>query len=280
MRILRDFAQQTNEWFDEHLARATASSAAAILDFTQKGVEGSTRRSYRLLKVAESLSGIAVHPNYVSAPMLAGNAAEPHARTHHELEENVMVEPVGIVIGDDERTAWSPDGVVTDDAGNIIGAVELKGPQTTTHLKTLDAIAQAVYPIPEENQPQLWFAFMVCPTLQWIDFSMRDGGMETDKLKIKDAIGNGIDLSILPRRYKQFTYRLERSQCLDKIAKMRAETDRFLADVDATIARINSICPELPDDDAPIMSELTDEQESALGISDDDIRAIDPSWQA
>lgn len=271
MRILRDFAQQTDDWFQEHLGRATASSAAAILDFTQKGAEGSTRRNYRLTKVAEILSGIAVHANYVSAPMLAGNAAEPHARTHHELEEGVMVELISIVIGDDERTAWSPDGAICDEAGNIVGATEFKGPQTTTHLNTLDAIAQGVYPIPEENQPQLWFAFMVCPTLQWIDFSMRDGGMETDKNKIKEAIGNGVDLAILPRRYKQFTIRLHRSECADKIAKMRAETDRFLANIDATIERINGVCPALPDPDAP-------EHDDAF-INDADIRSIDPSWQ-
>jgi len=130
------------------LGRVSASRASAILDFTQKGFEGSKRRAYRLEKVGEILSGFAVQDNYVSAPMLAGTAAEPLARTAYELEEKVMVETVGIVIGDDERTAWSPDGLVGEH-----GAIEAKGPLTTTHLQTLDLIAQGIGGIQKTINP-------------------------------------------------------------------------------------------------------------------------------
>ena len=259
MRILR-FSQQgtdgnpSDEFFQEHLGRATASSAAKILDFTQKGMEGSTRRIYRLEKVAETLSGIACHDNYVSAPMKAGTCSEPEARKTYELEEKVMIEQVGMVVGDDERTGWSPDGVVTDDAGAIIGAIECKCPLTTTHLQTLDLVAQGLATIPEGNQPQLWFAFMVCDTLRWIDFVSRDGGMS----KNPEMFG-----AILPRRYQQFTIRLQRSECEAQISKMREATQKFLADVDATIERINRIAPELaplPDEPQPdaLIGALTD----------------------
>lgn len=241
MRIVH-CVQGEAEWFQEHLNRLTASRAAAVQDFTQKGIEGSTRRLYRLEKEAEALSRIGGAPNYVSAPMLAGTAAEPLARTAYELEEGVMVQQVGIVIGDDERTGWSPDGIITGDDGAIIGAIEVKGPKTTTHLQTIVGMK-----IPDGNLPQLYFAFMVCPTLQWIDFISRDGGMCEDKHVIAEAKAAGTDLRILPLRYAQMTIRLNRSECEAQIAKMRVDADRLLADIDAEVERIKSICPELPE---------------------------------
>ena len=247
--------QGGDEWFQEHIGKVTASNAAKIIDFTgkkdgkrtDKSKEGAKRRGYRYEKVAETLSMMGGFPKFVSLPMLAGTAAEPLARTAYELEEGVMVQQVGIVIGDDERSGWSPDGTVTDEAGIIIGAIEAKGPLTTTHLETLDNIALKEATIPEGNLPQLWMAFVVCDTLQWIDFISRDGGMEVDKHKIAEAKAAGTDLRILPMRYAQLTIRLNRADCLDEIEMMRAEKNQFLADMDATIERIKSICPELPE---------------------------------
>ena len=264
MRILR-FAQHgpdgnvSEEFFNEHLGRCTASSASSILDFTQKGVEGSKRKLYRLEKVAEILSGIAAQDHFVSAPMKAGTFSEPAARTAYELEEGVMVEEVGMVVGDNERCGWSPDGLVNDAAGNLVGAIESKCPRTTTHLQTLDS-AQ----IPEGNLPQLWFAFMCCPPLRWIDFISRDGGMSNDPAMFGP---------ILPRRFVQFTIRLHRAECEAQIAKMREATDKFLADVDATIERLKQRAPEVSDLEA-VAQDYGD-----LGLSDDDIRAVDPNWK-
>ena len=254
MRILRNFAQGTDDWHQERLGRATASNAAAILDFTQKGVEGSKRRLYRLELAAQILSGIAVQDKYVSAPMRAGTFAEPPARAAYELEESVMVEQLGIIIGDDERTAYSPDGLVGKH-----GAIEIKGPTTTTHLQTLDLGA-----IPEGNLPQLWFGFMVDTDLEWIDFISRDGGMSNDPAMFGP---------ILPRRYVQFTIRLHRAECEAQITKMREATDKFLADVDATIERLKQRAPEV-DDPERVAEDFGD-----LGLTDADIQAVDPSWK-
>ena len=254
MRVVH-CVQGESEWFQEHIGKVTASNASKILDFTgkkdgkrtDKSKEGAKRRRYRYEKVAEILSMMGGFPRFVSSPMLAGTPAEPLARTAYELEEGVMVQQVGIVIGDDERSGWSPDGIVTDEAGTIIGAIEAKGPLTTTHLETLDNIVLKEATIPEGNLPQLWMAFVVCYTLQWIDFLSRDGGMEVDKHKIAEAKAAGDDLRILPMRYAQITIRLNRADCLEEIEMMRAEKDEFLKDLDATIERIKSICPELPE---------------------------------
>ena len=264
MKILR-FAQHgtdgnvSEEFFNEHLGRCTASSASSILDFTQKGVEGAKRKLYRLEKVAEILSGIAAQDHFVSAAMKAGTFSEAAARIPYELEEGVMVEEVGMVVGDNERCGWSPDGLVNDAAGNLVGAIEVKCPRTTTHLQTLDS-AQ----IPEGNLPQHWFAFMCCPPLQWIDFISRDGGMSNDPAMFGP---------ILPRRYVQFTIRLHRAECEAQIAKMREATDKFLADVDATIERLKQRAPEVAE------PELFAKDFGDLGISDEEISAVDPNWK-
>jgi hypothetical protein len=243
MQILR-FAQHgtdgnvSDDFFQAHLGRATASSASAIMNFTQKGVEGSKRELYRLEKVAEILSGIAAQDHFVSAPMKAGTFSEPAARTAYELEEGVMVEEVGMVVGDNERTGWSPDGLVNDADGNLVGAIESKCPRTTTHLRALDAGQ-----IPEGNMPQLLFI-------------SRDGGMSNDPAMFGP---------ILPRRYVQFTIRLHREECEAQIAKMREATDKFLADVDATIERLKQRAPEVAE------PERVAEDFGDMGISDADI---------
>lgn len=243
MKIIRDFPQGTEDWFQAHLGRATASRAADMMDFTQKGIEGAKRKLYRLEKVAEILSGMAVHDNYVSPAMKAGTEAEPLARATYEMEEKVMVEQVGIVIGDDERTAWSPDGLVDDG-----GAIECKGPRTTTHLMTL-----ALGAVPEANMPQIVFAFMVHPGLRWIDFVSRDGGMSNDPEKFG---------AILPRRYIQATIRVERADVEAQIVKMCEGVEKFFIDVQATIDLINERAPALPE------PERAESQEGMLQDSD------------
>jgi hypothetical protein len=74
---------------------------------------------------------------------------------------------------------------------------------------------------------------------------------------------------ILPKRYVQFTIRLHRSECEAQIAKMREETDRFLADVDATIERLKRRAPELPE------PERVAEDFGEVGLTDEDMAFLD-----
>ena len=70
---------------------------------------------------------------------------------------------------------------------------------------------------------------------------------------------------ILPSRYVQFTIRLHRTECEAQIAKMREATDKFLADVDATIERLKQRAPEVAE------PERVAEDFGDMGISDADI---------
>jgi hypothetical protein len=74
---------------------------------------------------------------------------------------------------------------------------------------------------------------------------------------------------ILPRRYVQFTIRLHRTECEAQIAKMREATDKFLADVDATIERLKQRAPEVAE------PERVAEDFGELGITEEDISILD-----
>jgi hypothetical protein len=71
----------------------------------------------------------------------------------------------------------------------------------------------------------------------------------------------------------QFTIRLHRAECEAQIAKMREATDKFLADVDATIERLKARAPEVAE------PERVAEDFGDLGLTDADIQAADPNWK-
>jgi hypothetical protein len=71
----------------------------------------------------------------------------------------------------------------------------------------------------------------------------------------------------------QFTIRLHREECEAQIAKMREATDKFLADVDATIERLKQRAPEVAE------PERVAEDFGDLGLTDADIQAADPNWK-
>jgi hypothetical protein len=74
--------------------------------------------------------------------------------------------------------------------------------------------------------------------------------------------------AILPRRFVQFTIRLYRAECEAQIAKMREATDKFLADVDATIERLKQRAPEVAE------PERVAEDFGDLGLTDADLDCL------
>ena len=231
-----DCEQLGAEWHQLHLGRATASHAADILNFTLKGDEGSKRRDYRAQKVAEILTGQLQSEGYVSPEMQWGIDHEGDARRAYALGKGLFVEQIGFVIGNNDRTGCSPDGLVGRD-----GLLEVKCPKTSTHLKWMfDAR------IPDEYLPQCRFALMVCQDRQWVDFVSYDPR--------------------LPLRYRMFTVRLMREDA--ECPAMMAAADRFLEDVDATIEKLNEIAPPVEEPEAQ------PEGYGELGLTDEDLKLI------
>jgi hypothetical protein len=57
---------------------------------------------------------------------------------------------------------------------------------------------------------------------------------------------------------------------------MREATDKFLADVDATIERLKQRAPEVAE---PEQGGMSNEGLAEWGVSDADIQAADPNWK-
>jgi putative phage-type endonuclease len=119
------------EHVQQRLGRVTASRIADVMAKTKTGW-AATRQNYRAELVAERLTG---NPSsrYVSAEMLHGIEQEPHARNAYEVITGYDVAPGGFVLHPVyDMAGASPDGLV-----GLDGLVEIKCPNTSTHIDTL-----------------------------------------------------------------------------------------------------------------------------------------------
>jgi putative phage-type endonuclease len=123
--------QGTPEWYAERLGKVTASRVSDVIAKTKSGWAAS-RANYMAELVTERLTGVQAL-RYVSAEMQWGTENEPHARAAYQFEIQSKVDPAPFVphpsIAD---TGASPDGYVGAD-----GLIEIKCPNTATHIETL-----------------------------------------------------------------------------------------------------------------------------------------------
>lgn len=154
--------QRTEEWIKARLGKATASRIHEAVARTRNGW-GASRANYMADLLLERLTGRPA-PVYRSQAMERGTAFEADARIAYELEKNVQVVPVGFV--DHPRikmSGASPDGLVGDD-----GLVEIKCPNTATHIATLLGASIDGDYIKQMN----WQ--MACTGRQWCDWVSYD----------------------------------------------------------------------------------------------------------
>lgn len=156
MRII-DCQQGSPEWFAARLGKVTASCFSKAI----AGGQGKTRRPYMIKLIAERLTG-EPQESYSNAVMQRGIKTEPFAREYYELFNDVSVRQVGFVERNKDVGA-SPDGLVGPD-----GTVEIKSPNSTTHIEII--IADKV---PIIHKPQIQGGLWVCER-QWCDFVSYD----------------------------------------------------------------------------------------------------------
>ena len=150
--------QGTPEWFKERLGKATASRVADICAKTKSGPAAS-RGNYLLELVTERLTGEPT-PFFVNSAMAWGTEQEPFAREAYEVTREVFVEEVGFIAHPLMKMAGaSPDGLVGEH-----GLVEIKCPQSLTHVTTLRANE-----VLAKYLPQIYFQ-MACTNRKWCDF--------------------------------------------------------------------------------------------------------------
>jgi putative phage-type endonuclease len=196
--------QGSADWFAMRLGKVTASRVADVIARTKSGYSAS-RANYAAQLIAERLTGN-VAEGYSNAAMQWGTEQEPEARLAYEFRTDVDVQEVAFVDHPAiKNSGASPDGLVSDD-----GLVEIKCPNTATHLETLQGEA-----IPGKYETQMLWQ-MACTGRQWCDFVSFDPR--------------------LPENMRLFVKRLPRDD--GRIAELEADVAAFLSEIDATVAEL------------------------------------------
>jgi len=192
--------QGSEAWIKARLGKVTASRVSDVMAKLKTGGYGASRDDYMAQLICERLTG-EVAESFTNAAMAWGTETEPMARAHYEMVNSVLVDQVGFIAHPDiEMAGASPDGIV----GN--GIIEIKCPNTSTHIDTL-----LNKKVPAKYIKQIQFQLR-CTGKEWCDFVSFD-----PRLK-------GLEM---------LTKRVERDEKL--ISEMDAEVVKFLADLDTKI---------------------------------------------
>ena len=196
--------QGTAEWFAARIGKATASRVTDIVAKTKSGPSAS-RKNYAAQLVAERLTGTPTE-SFSNAAMQWGTDTEAEARDayrQHSLNEVIECGFVDHPTIDDSGA--SPDGLIGDD-----GLLELKCPNTATHIETL--LGKAA---PAKYLHQMMWQ-MACTGRAWCDFASYDPR--------------------LPEHMRLFVIRVHRDD--EVIAELEREVAAFLNEVEQTVAKL------------------------------------------
>lgn len=173
--------QGSPEWHAARLGKVTASRIADVCARTKSGW-GAGRKNYMAELLVERLTGRRAE-GFTNAAMQHGIDTEPDARSAYQFHINQRIAQVGFVPhGSIADSGASPDGLVGED-----GLVEIKCPNTATHLETLDGA-----PLPEKYFLQIQWQ-LACTDRAWCDFVSFDPrvpeymSLHVDRVKRDDA---------------------------------------------------------------------------------------------
>lgn len=126
-----ELIQGSEAWVSARLGKVTASRIADVMAKTKTGWSAS-RANYAAQLVAERLTGEAGE-TFTNAAMKWGTETEPYARAAYEFMTDEKVTLVGFIQHPKiAMSGASPDGLIGDD-----GLLEIKAPNTSTHIETL-----------------------------------------------------------------------------------------------------------------------------------------------
>lgn len=197
--------QGSPEWFEQRRGKVTASRIADIMAKTKSGYSTS-RQNYLMQLLCERLTG-KVEESFKSAAMQRGNDLEPEARNWYQLETGEIVEQVSFIDHPNINDAGaSPDGLVGTE-----GLIEIKCPNTATHIETL----RSKKPSDRYYKQMQWQ--MACTGRKWCDFVSFDNR--------------------LPDNLAYFCVRIDRNE--EVIAEIEAEVNKFLEELAVTQAELS-----------------------------------------
>lgn len=207
---MQDIIQGTPEWHAIRLGKVTASRVADVIAKTKAGY-GASRANYMADLIAERLTGAAA-ASYTNAAMQWGTEHEPDARAAYAFRFDADIKEVGFVPHPTiAMTGASPDGLV---AAN--GLVEIKCPNTATHIETLlSGTVLAKYVTQMQWQ-------MACTGREWCDFVSYDPRLpESMRLFVRHVPRDAEMIADLEAEVAWFLSELDR-----KVDALRAQYER------------------------------------------------------
>jgi len=202
--------QGSPEWFAARCGKVTASRISDVIARTKSGYSAS-RATYMGQLIAERLTGV-VLDGFKSEAMQWGTEHEAEARAVYEMFTGQVVYPAGF----HTHLAYpmsgaSPDGFVGKD-----GLVEIKCPNTATHIETLLGGT-----IPKKYVSQMMWQ-MACTDRKWCDFVSYDPRM--------------------PDHMRLFVQRLDFDS--DAADEIEVSVREFLAELDAKVSALREAYPD------------------------------------
>ena len=199
--------QGSEAWFQARLGKATGSRIADIIAKTKTGYSTS-RENYMAQLVCERMTQ-KVAESYSNSAMAWGTETEPLARAAYEVKTGLTVDQVGFVDHPTiSMTGASPDGLVGES-----GMIEIKCPNTATHIETLLSGK-----VPTKHLTQMTWQ-MCCTGRHWTDFVSYDPRM--------------------PENLQLFIKRVEYDP--KYASELEQEVIRFLDEVDGKIKQLEKL---------------------------------------
>lgn len=199
-----DVEQNTDEWMEMRLGKATASNFGCFMANDGKAF-GEPAKKYALQIALEISTGKRSEFSFSNEHMERGHEQEPVAKMLYEEENFIDVSNGGFFDCGDYGD--SPDGLVKDD-----GVIEIKSVIAPTHYATLQRGS-----FDPSYRWQL-VGHLDCTGRNWVDFISY--------------------CSDFPEGKQLIVHRLHREDCLEEITRLHARRTEFLALVRETLKNI------------------------------------------
>ena len=201
--------QRSDEWFKARLGKVTASRICDVLAATSTAAY----QNYQAQLIAERLTG-EPYESHVTSAMQWGIEKEEDARSLYEFMTDETVMEIGFVphfvI---KESGASPDGLI-----GLNGQIEIKCPNTATHIKTL-----TTRKIEKKYRNQMTWQ-MACTGRAWCDFVSYDPR--------------------LPAEHNLCVIRFERDD--EEVKEMELAVKQFIRSLDDKISKMKAVSEEKP----------------------------------
>ena len=197
--------QRSDDWYAERCGKVTASR---VKDLNAKPSKGKALNALGLTILAERLTGVQKEtPTNFYMQWRIDN--EPHAIAAYENGTGFFVNGTGLIDHPFiEIFGASPDGLVGEN-----GQIEVKCPDTTTHLNTL-----LTKEVPEEHIPQIT-SQLACTRREWCDFVSYDPRLEPElQIIIIRVFAKDLNIEGLERDVRAFNRTIEEAKASLRVA--------------------------------------------------------------